>query len=209
MNKLILIFFLSILFQINGTSQILIGGKRGNIIYSAVINKISYTGNYNCEKLKVKIDGFNEVLKFENCSLEITYLKFDTSRLQINNEVGEIIFDTVLIKNKNEAKAYLQIGEKLLAKGVIQKKDLQLLDKVKINYSCPWLKEAKVYGFNLIIIDSEGKYLSFEITGNKILDKYKDEILLMENPQNIYIEQINWVPISCFEKINPLHLEVK
>ena len=209
MNKFILIFFLSILFQINGTSQILIGGKKGNIIYSSVTNKISYTGNYNCVKLKVKIEGFDEILKLKNCEFEITHLKFDTSRLQILNEVDKTIFDTVLIKKRNEAKAYLKIGEKLLTKGVIQKEDLQLIDKVEINYSCPWLKETKVYGFNFIIIDEKGKHLSYEVNGNKIRDKDKDEILLMNKPKRIYIEQINWIPIGCFEKINSITIDIK
>jgi hypothetical protein len=209
MNKLISILFLSILFQMNGISQILIGGKAGNIIYSSVVNQIKYIGNYNCDKLKVKIEGYDEEMKFKNCNLEITYLKLDTSRLEIKDEVGETIFDTILIKNRNDAKGYIQIGEKLLITGKIKKRDLQLLNQIKIKYACPWLRESKVYGFKLIIVNDKREYLSFDIIGNKILDIYKDEILLMKNPLRIYIEQINWAPINCFEKINSIVLEIK
>jgi hypothetical protein len=209
MNKLISILFLSILFQMNGISQILIGGKAGNIVYSSVVNQIKYIGNYNCDKLKVKIEGYDEEMKFKNCNLEITYLKLDTSRLEIKDEVGETIFDTILIKNRNDAKGYIQIGERLLITGKINKKDLQLLDQIKVKYACPWLREPKVYGFKLIIVNDKREYLSFDIIGNKILDIYKDEILLMKNPLRIYIEQINWVPINCFEKINSIVLEIK
>jgi len=198
-----------ILSQTNGSCQILIGGIEGETIYSSVVNQIQYIGNHDCEGLSLKIEGYDNELKFENCVFEITYLKFDTSKLEIYNQFDEIIFDTILIKNKNEANGYVQVGSKLLIEGSIKESELLLLEKVRVKYECPWIKEPKIYGFNLIVVNDKGEHLSYEIEGSEIPNSKKEEIMLMDNPKRIYIDQIDWIPINCFERMNSIVLEIE
>lgn len=209
MNRFELIFTLLIVFNITAKCQILIGDIEGNTIYSSVVNRIQYIGNHDCEGLSVKIEGYDDEINFQNCTFEITYIKFDTSRLEIYNQFGKIIFDTILIKNENEAKGYVQVDGKSLIGGSIKESELQFLEKVRVKYECPWTREPIIYGFNLIIVNDKGGYLSYEISGSEISNSIKKEIMLMDNPKKIYIEQISWKPISCFEGMNSIVLEIE
>ena len=208
-RTLIITLIWVLIFQINGSSQILIGGEGGNIIYSSVVNIVEYIGDDDCQGLSIKLEGYDKKINFENCAFEITYLKFDTSRLEIVNKLDSIVFDTILIKNINSAKGYLQVGSKLLMQGSIEKKELKWLEKIEVKYECPWIKAPEIYGFNLIVLKEEGEYLSYAIKGSEIPNNCRKEISSMNNPQRIYIEQINWMPISCFEKMNSIVLDIK
>jgi len=209
MGKLLFILVLVMFFHVSGRSQILIGGKEGNTIYSSAKNHVQYIGDYDCKELLVRIEGYDEKIDFENCGFKIYYLRFDTSRLELVNKQGVVVFDTILIKNENEVKGFLQVGDKLLAGGSIQKKELRLLDKVKAKYECPWL-EPQVYGFFFLIVNDKEEYIAYKINGAEIPRGYIDEIMQMPDPTKIYIEQINWGPfIRCSETINSIVIEIR
>jgi len=192
-----------------GKSQILIGGREGNSIYSFANNKITYNGSENCEKLTAKIEGYDKEFKFIDCTIEIRHLKVDSSKIEIINQEGVTVFDTILVRNLNEAKAYLQIGEKLLLEGMILKSELTSIDGLSIRYACPWMDERPIIGFGLILVDKNGEYLLYEILGNKIPEKYKSEMLMMKDPIALYIENIRWRSISCNGTTNSIVLEIK
>jgi hypothetical protein len=199
------------IFQIQGISQILIGGGTGNTIYSNAKNTIEYVGDCDCNGLVAVIQDYNNPIRFDDCKIEIRYLRADTSTFEIRNQQETVIFDTLLLKNRNEIKAYLQIGNQLFSSGSIQRKDLQGLNKVTARYPCPWMKESKIYEFILTVVDEKGVSLSYNINtkSGKIPDRYRQEILLMKNPKKIYIDGVKFNPIKCSETINGISLDIK
>lgn len=208
MHKLInFLFMFSLCTTVYG--QILIGGEDGHTIYSNIGNKIKYVGKQDCAGLSVRIEGYEEDLLMEDCSVKINYLTSDSSDLEIRNQAGEVIFKTTLLRHKNQGQAFALVGGKLLTEGTISKKDLKTFEGIRVKYPCPWLPLPKIYGFDIIVADDKGGGVKYEVSGHRLPNRYKKEILQIKNPTRIYIENINWVPISCFEMMNWIMLEIE
>ena len=209
MTEVIKILVLLVAFSSHGLGQITIDGREGNVVYSSVVNTIRYTGMDDCTGLTAKIEGLEKERSFVDCKFEITGLIQDTSGLVIKNNSGAVLFDTLLIKNKNRATAYLHIGDGLFLEGSINKKNLGKAEGIRVKYACPWIEEPKIYGFHLIITEKSGAFRQYEISGGRIPKRIRDEISGLKEPNRIYIEQINWVPIGCFESINGIVMDIK
>lgn len=208
--KSIFFFLFSIIFLLNqGKAQILIGGKKTTKIYSSIRNVIQYTGKLDCNNLRVKIDGFEEVFFSDDCSFTLGYLKNDSSSMKIINTEEEVIFQTTLFREKLQAKAYLKVGNNFISEGTISKKDLSQVQKLSVFYNCPWVDPALTRSFTLTIVEKNGQYKVFEIKGANITDKIKYEISLINDPQRMYIDKIDWRPLSCFESMNSIVLDIK
>ena len=189
-------------------AQILIEGTLDNKIYSSIENTIELVNFENCQSLEVEIEGFEDKFELQDCRFSITHLRKDTSKIWIINS-SEVIYEQILIKAKTQAVSYLNLDGERINKGTITKEQLEKMTSLDIIYNCPWVK-TKVKSFELIITkENETSHFYTKVIGNKFSNEIIEEIKNIENPKRLYIEGIDWIPVSCFESMNSIILDIK
>lgn len=201
------ILFLLTIIVLRGNSQIMIEGREERKIYNSITNNIELTSIENCENLYIEIEEFKEPIIPVDCKFSINHLKKDTSKMWIKNTNDEILYEIKLERIQLEAKSYININNKMMIGGQISKEELSKINGVEIAYNCPWIK-SKIRKYQLTILEDNGKSATYEVLGEKIPDKIKYEITILKNPKAIYIDNIDWKPITCFEKMNSILLEI-
>ncbi|MCB0640516.1 MAG: hypothetical protein KDC44_02715 [Phaeodactylibacter sp.] len=205
------VFLLTLLLlsSVSAIGQITIEGQNSTCICTGFGNTVQYVGDKNCSELYALVEGYTAPFYFENCRFDLFGIPQDSAKLEILDQQGKVVFDTLLTRVEMDPVAYLEVDSMLIVEGAMNKSQLNRIRGIKARYACPWLTEAKVKGFSLVLLDEADQMLEYQVQGSRIPEKYRVQLTTIEKPKYLYIFEIDWIPVGCGEQMNAMIFEIK